>query len=390
MTIDPTETSNDIEQARAQSLASGAAGAALLDVERALSGSGTWKAAAAQIRAAMASPITAAGHTGLYYGVPSICFLLHAATSDRGARYRTAAKVADQHTMAVVELRVRAAIRARTEGLPLAFKEYDLLYGLVGLTSLMVRHLPEAAALPDALNYLVGLITPRHVDGLAVPGWWVEHDPDRIMPTPGGHANLGMAHGAAGLLAVLAISASRGIEVPGQREAVESMLDFFDQWRQEGPDGPWWPQWLTREDLRSDEPSQTSPGRISWCYGAPGITRAQQLAALALGDDVRQARAEQDFAASLTETNFRQITDAGICHGAAGIFQTAWRASRDAKTTNLADRLPDVALLLKRQSAEVAAQTGFLTGTAGIELALETLRRDAPPLSGWDECLLIN
>lgn len=387
-----TETidSHDLEQARAQSLASGTAGAALLDVERALTGSGTWATAAEHIRTATAAPITAADHAGLYYGIPSICFLLHAATADGSARYRTAAKVADQHVISIAERRVQAAVQARAEGTPLTFREYDLFYGLIGLSSLILRHLPEAAVLPNALRYLVRLATPRRTDGLLVPGWWVEHDPDPIMPTPGGHANLGMAHGAAGLLSVLALASSRGIEVFGQREAIETISDFFDQWRQDGPHGPWWPQWLTREDLHSGHPTQASPGRISWCYGAPGITRAQQLAALALGDSERQARAERDLAANLTEAHLRQITDSGLCHGTAGIFQTAWRAARDAKTPELAARLPVVAARLTRHNADAPDDPGFLNGKAGFALALETLRRDSPPRSGWDECLLIN
>jgi lantibiotic biosynthesis protein len=382
--------SHDLEQARAQSLASGTAGAALLDVERALTGSGTWATATERIRTATAAPISAADHVSLYYGIPSICFLLHAASADGSARYRTAAKVADQHVIAVAERRIRTAAKARADGAPLTFKEYDLFYGLIGLSSLIVRHLPEAAVLPDALSYLVQLAALRRADGLVVPGWWVEHDPDPIMPTPGGHANLGMAHGAAGLLAVLALSSSRGIEVPGQREAIESIFDLFDQWRQDGPHGPWWPQWLTREDLHSGRPSQPAPGRISWCYGAPGITRAQQLAALALDDSERQARAERDLAANLTEIQFQQITDPGLCHGTAGIFQTAWRAARDARSPEIAAQLPEVATWLTRPSAGAPDDTGLLTGKTGLALALETLHRDSPPRSGWDECLLIN
>jgi hypothetical protein len=380
-----------LEQARAQSLASGPAGAALLDVERAMSGTGDWTTAVEHIRKATAGPISAADHAGLFFGIPAICFLLHAASADGSARYRTAAKVANDHVVAIAERRVGTAMELRTQGAPLAFKEYDLFYGLIGLASLVVRCLPDSAVLPGLLGYLVQLSTPRREDDLIVPGWWVEHDPDPILPTPGGHANLGMAHGGAGLLAVLSLASSRGIEVRGQREAICRIVEFFDQWRQDGPDAPWWPQWLTREDLRSGQTSQAIPGRISWCYGTPGIARAQQLASLALGDSERQAQAERDLAASLNETQLGRIDGPGLCHGVAGIYQTAWRAARDAKTTDIAERLPVIAAQLARSEQDSGSDSeGLLTGAPGVGLALETLRHDSPPRSGWDACLLIN
>lgn len=386
-TIDPTE----LERARGQSLASGAAGAALLDVERALAGTGSWTAAAKHIRNATAGPISAADHSGLYFGVPSICFLLHAASSDGSSRHRTATEVADHHVEAIAERRVMTAFDARSEGAPLTFKEYDLFYGLIGLASLVVRHLPGSAVLPSLLRYLVQLTTPRREDDLIVPGWWVEHDPDPILPTPGGHANLGMAHGAAGLLAVLALASSRGLEVPGQREAIRQIIEFFDRWRQDGPNGAWWPQWLTREDLRTGRTSQLTPGRISWCYGTPGIARAQQLAALALGDSERQAQAERDLAACLNNAQLGRIDEPGLCHGVAGIYQTAWRAASDAKTSDIGDRLPVIAAHLARLGNDGrSGDGGLLTGAPGVGLALETLRHGSPPRSGWDACLLIN
>lgn len=380
----------EIDQARAQSLASGAAGSALLDVERALRGTGSWTAAANRVRAATAGTITAADHTGLYFGIPAICFLLHAASSDQGARFRTAVKVADQHVIAVAERRIAAALDRRAHGAALTFKDYDLFYGLSGICSLMVRSIPDNAVLPDLLTHLVRLSTPRTEDGLPVPGWWVGHDPDPILPTPGGHANLGMAHGAAGLLATLTLAIRKGIEVEGQREAIDCIIDIFDTWRQDGADGPWWPQWLTCDELRTGRTSQPAPGRLSWCYGAPGITRALQLAAIALDDTARQQQAERDLVANLNETQLARIDSAGLCHGIAGLYQTAWRMADEAITPEIADRLPALASRLTHHSENAADEDGLLTGHAGIQLALETLRHGTAPRSGWDSCLLIN
>jgi hypothetical protein len=60
---------------------------------------------------------------------------------------------------------------------------------------------PGSDDLGDLLRYVVRLTEPRRHDGPLPPGWWVDHDPDPVLPSPGGHANAGTAHGAAGLLA---------------------------------------------------------------------------------------------------------------------------------------------------------------------------------------------
>ncbi|WP_071812749.1 lanthionine synthetase LanC family protein [Lentzea guizhouensis] len=132
--------------------------------------------------------------------------------------------------------------------------------------------------LAGVLRYLVTLVTrPHHDGGMLLPGWWVMRDPDTTMPTPGGHANFGMAHGAAGLLSLLALATVCGRLVDGQHEAIATLTHWFDRWCQDGPAGPWWPQWITREELRAGRPACAHPGRVSWCYGAVRIARALQL-----------------------------------------------------------------------------------------------------------------
>lgn len=81
--------------------------------------------------------------------------------------------------------------------------------------------------------------------------------------------------------------------------------------------------------------------------------------------------------------------DAGLCHGLAGTYQTAFRAAADALTPAIAARLPALATALQAQAATAAdAPPGFLTGTTGTRLALETARHGTPR-SGWDSCLLL-
>jgi len=288
--------------------------------------------------------------------------------------------------------RLTAAAGRIERGDPATFAEFDLFYGLTGIGALLLRRSPGSDVLAGILRYVVTLAEPRSQDGVELPGWWVAHDPDEILPTPGGHANFGMAHGAAGLLALLALATAHGCVVDGQEEAITVLTGWFDRWRQDSTDGPWWPQWITREELRTAYPAQPGPGRPSWCYGTVGIARAQQLAAIATDDPRRREVAEDALVASLTDKQLGRITEPGLCHGIAGVYQTAYRAARDARNPAIGRRLLALAARLVRHSGSLGDQVdegGLLTGGTGVALALETTRHTTPPRTGWDSCLLI-
>jgi lantibiotic biosynthesis protein len=102
------------------------------------------------------------------------------------------------------------------------------------------------------------------------------------------------------------------------------------------------------------------------------------------------------LAACLTDRQLHRITQRGLCHGMAGVYQTAYRAARDAQSPAIGARLPAVAAALTRHAAaahnhsdDIDIGTGLLTGDAGVVLALETTRHTTPPSSEWDACLLI-
>ncbi|SCF20326.1 Lanthionine synthetase C-like protein [Micromonospora haikouensis] len=388
MTATAGPTGTPVSGAGQQSLATGAVGPALLAIERALNGAGDWTTAHHLVTRATSSPIDAGRHTGLYHGAPAVLFLLNAATADGRDRYAAARQRLTRHVRRLVRQRLTAADDRLRRGQPGTFAEYDIFYGLVGTGALLLRHLPDADELGDLLTYITRLTRPRTHDGQRLPGWWVDHDPDPTLPTPGGHANLGMAHGAAGLLSLLALADRAGHQVRGQTEAIERLCAWFDRWRQDDvAQGSWWPQWLTRDQLRTGRPTQAGPGRPSWCYGAPGIARALQLAAMATNHAARQADAEAVLAACLNDQQLDRLTEPGVCHGLAGLHHTVLRAAADAKTPDIAARLPALTERLTRHEPD--PDDGFLTGRTGHLLAMETARTAAPPRTRWDACLLI-
>ena len=323
-----------------QSLAAGPVGVALLHLERATAGTGTWIDAHHHIRAAATGATDAGQHTGLYYGAPAIAFLLHCA-AQADDRYRTAASNLDQPIEQLTRKRLTAATARIQHGGAATLGEYDLFYGLTGIGALLLRRMPGSDTFTDLLRYLIQLTHPREHHGLVLPGWWVDHDPDPTLPTLGGHVNFGMAHGAAGILALLALAMRHGHVVDHHADAIDRLTRWFDRWRQHDPDhGDWWPQWLTLDELHTGELQQTEPGRPSWCYGTPGIARALHLAAIATNNPTRAADAEHALLGSIPG----QHTDLGLCHGLAGLYQTVHRAAADSRNPALTQHLPALAL----------------------------------------------
>lgn len=383
-------TSPDAVPHRAQSLADGAAGTTLLHIERAIA-TGDWCTAHRWLRTIVAGGVLATPSSSLYRGAPAVAFLLSIAGPQR---YGPAVKAVERAVSGLAHRRVEDALTRIARHEPPRIAEYDIISGLTGIGAYLLHHAPGDDALARILDYLVRLTEPLHHQGQWLPGWWTSQGPHaRISAAfPGGHANHGLAHGISGPLALLALAARRGIMVDRHREAIQQVCIWLDRWRQDGDRGTWWPQWITHEDQRAGRPTaQTGPLRPSWCYGTPGIARAQQLAAIATADPQRQHLAEQALTTCLTDPDqLDQIRDPSLCHGWAGLLLTTWRAAIDATTPSIANQLPSVTERLRRHTAtSPPVGDGLLEGHAGVALALHAADRGEPPTSEWDACLLI-
>lgn len=377
-----------------QSLADGAAGTALLHVEAARSHAQPWQAAHRWITTAVSGQVSAADTTGLFLGAPAVGFLLSTPPAEYEHLYAPARRTVHQHVRALALRRTDAALARIRRGDLATFAEYDIFYGLTGIGAHLLRTSPENGALERILRYLVTLTRPLVPGGRSLPGWWVRHDPQRGHSPhfPGGHTNLGAAHGITGPLLLLAQALRRGIEVPGHRDAIRTICDHLDTWRQDIDTGPWWPEHLSRHDLERRHPHRPHDARPSWCYGTTGIARAGQLAGIALRDTSLQTFYEDALHQALSDpAQLANVTDAGLCHGWAGIYQTASRAAADAIDPRLTELLPTLGrALLDHTRLGPAAAPGLLNGAAGTALALSTLATQQPPSTGWDACLLIN
>lgn len=271
------------------------------------------------------------------------------------------------------------------------FAEYDLVSGLTGIATVLLGHPAADPVVREILTYLVRLAQPLHVTGETSPGWWTISTPqaEAAAEFAAGHANAGIAHGIAGPIALLATAILRGVAVRGQAEALAVFCRWFEQWRQGPPSGAWWPSWVTRAEQRAGRTGQHGPARPSWCYGTAGQARALQLAGIALGDSRLQRQAEQALIGCLTDrAQLASLTDAGICHGLAGLAMVAFRAADDDPSGHIAALLPALSSRLAERTAAPDGD-GFLDGAAGVAL-VEHAFAGGIVRTGWDGCLLIN
>lgn len=378
---------------------------------------------------------------GLFLGPAAIAAAAQACAG-AGDRYTTLRGrligwVADDQHRRIVDDQDRAAA-----GRGVAWRSYDVINGLSGTARLLLDAAqtgPAAQAAEEAVNatlhHLVRLREPVPAASLPheliyptpVPGWWV---PPELEPVdqdkrsyPQGDLNLGMAHGVAGPLMLLALATERGLIVPGQLEAIEVMADWLTGWTLTDPVGVYWPCRVSLADETAEERPTQLFTRTAWCYGAPGIALALATAADALGRDEWRKTAVTGVVDALSRPQQQWRLDGPtLCHGYGGflaiVLRLALRTHDPALTAALPNLTETVLSYADDSSPFVFAHLtpdspdGWLTathhkrlagaglseGAAGVGCALLDLipgpgSDSTPGLpmrdGGWDRCLML-
>lgn len=397
-----------------QSLADGEVAGLVLAIEDALTSRGSWNEAEAAMSAAWGSGPDCSQQASLFAGAPALAFALDTAGIHGRARWARALAVLDQALVDLVGARLVSAESRAAAGAPTRAGEFDLMDGMTGLAVVLLRRATharaerteEAGLLTDALAgvlaYLVDRASDRVLDQVRVPGWWTpEYEPGPAGSTPlGGHADLGMAHGGAGILAVLAAAHHAGITVPDQDVAIRQIAGWYDRWQQRTPDGVvWWPQRLSLEIVRTGHVQQTVPPAPAWVNGTPGIGRALQMGAIALGDQIARVAAEDAIASCITPRQLSMLTAGDLWAGSGGMYLTVLHAAGDSEAfqhagtavaSMLQHRVGLAADAVSRTTSRVLPaqdDTEFLHGQLGSRLVFESLRARVVPVGGADGAL---
>jgi lantibiotic modifying enzyme len=193
---------------------------------------------------------------------------------------------------------------------------YDLVVGLTGLGVYALQRYPRPAAI-ECLSRVVERLHESAQQDEHGLYWWTPRgeilDEEDRKRYASGRADLGVAHGVAGPIALLGGICGAGIEQAAARPLLEGAVSWLLAQSVPTAAGPTFPVWVAPA-------FQPSPARCAWCYGDPGIAAALMLAARGVGD----AGWEQTAVALACRAAERPASETGVvnanfCHGAAGL-----------------------------------------------------------------------
>ncbi len=256
---------------RGQSLSKGAAGVAVLHGMRA-HGEPDGERLHAWLACAAREDLSAGPGAGLWFGAPAVAFAVSTAAP---GQYPRVMKSLDAAVSTLVRARLEVALARLAAATRPSLSEFDLVRGLTGLGAYLLRRDPHGELVRRVLTYLVRLTQPVPADdaaGLGAPGWWTSDVPSGQPADAfrGGHADLGMAHGIAGPLALLALAMKQGITVDGHADAIEGICHWLNTWRHEAPTGPWWPERVSLTELRTGRSVHNGPALLVLRNSRPG------------------------------------------------------------------------------------------------------------------------
>ena len=276
----------------------------------------------------------------------------------------------------------------------------DLISGVVGIGVYALERLPRASAVAT-LEQAVARLEETAVRGSAGIAWPTHPS---LFPPDGAHEadnriELGMAHGVAGTIALLARVVDAGVAADRARALLDGAVSWLLAHVNDEESPVRFAPWIVR-----GRPQVLS--RTAWCYGDPGVALALHAAARAANQprwaDEALATARKAAARPRSESG---VLDAGLCHGAAGLghfFNRMFQATGDPELARCARGWFDRCLEMRQPGQGVAGyqcvlrnldgteqrtdDAGFLTGAAGIGLALLGAISAVEP--SWDRVLL--
>jgi hypothetical protein len=192
---------------------------------------------------------------------------------------------------------------------------YDLVVGLTGLGVYALQRYPRPLAI-ECLRLVVARLREYAQHDEHGLYWWTppaELDQESQQEYPSGRADLGVAHGVAGPIALLGSICGAGIDRATARPLLEGAVSWLLAHSVPTEAGPTFPVWLAPG-------SELWPARCAWCYGDPGIAAALLMAARGAGDaGWKQAAVALALRAAERPASETGVVNACFCHGAAGL-----------------------------------------------------------------------
>ena len=202
--------------------------------------------------------------------------------------------------------------------------EYDLINGLTGIGVYALEGAPRPGA-AACLERVIECLAERAGDSPEGAAWF---SPPETLPAfqradyPAGLFNLGVSHGAAGVVGLLG-AACRAGRAASAGPLLERAMAWLLARRQEPGASFCFPHFHAPGVA-------PRPSRLAWCYGDAGMAAVLWIAARAAGEPAwERAAREVALAAAARPPETARVQDAGLCHGAAGLAHIFGRLARD-------------------------------------------------------------
>lgn len=280
---------------------------------------------------------------------------------------------------------------------------YDLINGLVGVGVYALERLPRPAAVENVEMIVKRLdeIAEYGTDGVTwftgpglLPNW--QH---KLYPE--GYYNIGLAHGIPGVIAFLGEVCAAGIALDRAGPLLEGAVKWLLRHKLPLEAAASFPNWIGKGP-------QQFAFKLGWCYGDIGVAAALLHAGRCI-ERPDWEREALDIArrAALRQPEKAGLSDAGLCHGAAGrahIFNRMFQATGEDFFKEAARFWFQRTLEMKRPGEGSGGYPalyineknekswgndyGILAGSAGIALALLAAATNINP--AWDQMLLLS
>lgn len=332
----------------------------------------------------------------LFGGISGLCFAIQQASMG-GQRYQKMLEALNTFLLDGVDRMYLAPIKEkRRKNLPCSARLYDPIQGICGIGRYALENIHDSRFLDLVTNItksLISLSQPFTYKGQQIPGWFLSPNDSLNAKNrslyPNGTFNLGLAHGVTGILAFLSIAYLRGIQLEGQKEAIDRISTWIRDRSFVGKSGIMWPYCISWEEEVQGKPFSKIDSRDAWCYGVPGIARTLFVAGKAIGNqDLKSFAATAFRNIFLRSPEKWNLPGPTLCHGIAGLLLITREMSKEEGLEDLDHQVKELENLLLSfykssspwgfQDIELGPhgksyevnKPGFLEGTAGVLLTI--------------------
>lgn len=311
----------------------------------------------------------------LVSGFTGICFAIEEASFGK-TRYKSLLNTLQSHLLNRVKDQFLSPLKENLKkGIPSSPFLYDPISGICGIGRYALENLDSSPFLElsqEIAKILIQLTFPISIGNHRVSGWYVPPtnriNQDRFdKQHPNGNFNLGLAHGATGILSYLAIAYLKGLRVERQLEAIHRLSDWIKSKAFIKEESTHWPYAVSLEEELSNQQTDHKIIKAGWCYGVPGIARTLYLAGQALNDPTLKLFSMDAMIQLLSRPpETWRLPGPCLCHGIAGLLTITEAMSKENEGQQLQSKIPELqSLLMQHYNKETT--WGFIDVEAAVD-----------------------